>query len=145
MESNAMSQSQNTNPEKIPTSDQVDPDALMGRINSLSFFSMFLVSILVHAALIGATSVGFIQLCVEYKTLNPDKVIRERTRIERAEEREKKRAKRQEIEASLVAGQKGKGGKSTTKPLSKIEKKINQKSTTLPAKSGVKLDDIDDL
>ena len=140
-----MSQSPNTNPENAPVTCQVDPDALMGRINGLSFFSMFIVSLLIHAALIGATSIGFIQQCVEYNTLTPGAMIREKAKKERAEEREKKRAKRQEIEASLVAGQKGKGGKSTTKPLSKIEKKINQKSTTLPAKSGVKLDDIDDL
>ena len=138
-------QNQNTNPEKTLTRGAIDPDALMGRITGLSFFSMFLVSVLIHAVLIGATSIGFIQQCVEYKTLTPGAMIREKEKQVRAEERAKKRAKRQEIEASLVAGQKGKGAKSTTKPKSKIEQKINQKSTTLPAKSGVKLDDIDDL
>ena len=140
-----MSQSQNTSPEKTPADDQVDPDALMGRINSLSFLSMLLVSLLIHAALIGATSIGFIRQCVEYNTLTPGAVIREKVKEERAEERRKKRTERQDAEAKLVAGQKGKGGTSTTKPASKIEQKINQKSTTLPAKSGVKLDDIDEL
>ncbi|MDP6543369.1 MAG: hypothetical protein QGH60_05215 [Phycisphaerae bacterium] len=140
-----MSQSPNRNPESAPVTCQVDPDALMGRINSLSFLSMFVVSLLIHAALIGATSIGFIQQCVEYNTLAPGAIIREKFKQERAEERRKKRAERQEAEAKAVAGQKGKGGTSTTKPVSKIERKINQKSTTLPAKSGVKLDDIDDL
>ncbi|MDP6637405.1 MAG: hypothetical protein QGG42_21105 [Phycisphaerae bacterium] len=143
-----MSQSPNTNPEKTSEGVPIDPDALMGRINSLSFFAVFLVSVLVHAALIGGTSVGYIQLCLEYKTLDPDTVIREKVKKEQAAERAKKRAERQEAEAKAVAGQKGKGSKggtSTTKPKSKIEEKINQKSTTLPAKSGVKLDDIDDL
>jgi len=142
-----MSQSPNTNknPEKTPADDQVDPDALMVRINGLSFLSMFLVSLIIHAVLIGATSIEFIQQCVEYNTLAPGVVIREKARKERAEERRKKRAERQDAEAKLVAAQKGKGAKSTTKPKSKIEQKINQKSTTLPAKSGVKLDDIDDL
>jgi len=133
------------NPEKTPADDQVDPDALMVRINGLSFLSMFLVSLIIHAVLIGATSIEFIQQCVEYNTLAPGVVIREKARKERAEERRKKRAERQDAEAKLVAAQKGKGAKSTTKPKSKIEQKINQKSTTLPAKSGVKLDDIDDL
>ena len=148
MESNAMSQKQNTSPEKTRDGGPVDPDALMGRINSLSFLSMFLVSVLIHAVLIGATSIGFIQQCVEYNTLTPGAMIREKVKQERAAEREKKRAERQAAEAGLVAGQKGKGGKggtSTTKAASKIEQKINHKSTTLPAKSGVKLDDIDEL
>ena len=143
-----MSQSQNTSPENMDTSGPVDPDALMGRINSLSFLSMLFVSLFIHAVLIGATSIGFIQQCVEYNTLAPGAIIREKVKEERAAEREKKRAARQAAEAGLVAGQKGKGGKggtSITKPASKIEQKINQKSTTLPAKSGVKLDDIDDL
>jgi len=143
-----MSQSPNRNPENAPVTCQVDPDALMGRINSLSFLSMFIVSLLIHAVLIGATSIGFIQQCVEYNTLAPGAIIQEKVKQERAEERCKKRAERQEAEANAVAGQKGKGAKggtSTTKPVSKIEQKINQKSTTLPAKSGVKLDDIDDL
>ncbi len=140
-----MSQSQNTSPEKTAASDQVDPDALMGRINSLSFLSMFLVSVLIHAVLIGATSIGFIQQCVEHNTLTPGAIIRENVKKERAEERRKKRAERQAAEARLGAEQKGKAAKSTTKPTSKIEEKLNQKSTTLPAKSGVKLDDIDEL
>ena len=140
-----MSQSQKTSPEKTPADDQVDPDALMGRINGLSFFAMFLVSLLIHAVLIGGTSVGFIQQCVKYNTLAPGAIIRENVKKERAEERAKKLAERQEDDAKKVAEQKDKGARSTTKPVSKIEQKINQKSTTLPAKSGVTLDDIDEL
>ncbi|MBC8373630.1 MAG: hypothetical protein H8E53_08560, partial [Planctomycetes bacterium] len=105
-----MSQSQNTNPEKTPARGAIDPDALMGRISGLSFFSMFLVSLLIHAVLIGATSIGFIQQCVKYNTLTPGAMIRENAKKEQAKEREKKRAERQETEAKIVAGQKGKGG-----------------------------------
>ena len=140
-----MSQSQNTNPEKTAADEPIDPDALMGRINGLSFFAMFLVSLLVHAVLIGATSVGFIQQCVKYNTLAPGAIIREIVKKERAEERAKKLAERQADDAKKVAEQKKTGSRPTTKPVSKIEQKINQKSTTLPAKSGVNLDDIDEL
>ncbi|MDP6635285.1 MAG: hypothetical protein QGG42_10330 [Phycisphaerae bacterium] len=143
-----MSQSPNNSPEKTHSDDQVDPDALMGKVNGLSFFAMFLVSLFIHAALIGGTSIGFIKLCVEYNTLEPDIIISENAKKERAAERAKKRAERQAEEAKQVAAQKGKGskgGRPTSRPLSKIEKKINQTSTTLPAKSGVNLDDIDDL
>jgi len=129
-----------------PDQAPVDPDALMSRISGLSFFAMFIVSLLIHTALIGATSVGFIQQCVHYKTLDPGSIIREEVKKQKAEERAKKRADRQAEEAKQIAKQKDKAsGASTSKPKSKIEKKITEKSTTLPAKSGVRLDDIDEL
>jgi len=142
-----MSQSPQNSPDPTPPA-PVDPDALMGRINGMSFFAMFIVSLLIHTALIGATSVGFIQNCVKYQTIYPDRVIREEVKKQRAEERAKKRLERQAEDAKQVAKQKAKDkkdGKPSTKPATKIEQKINQKSTTLPAKSGVSLDDIDEL
>jgi hypothetical protein len=148
MELNAMSQSQNNNPEKTTADDGVDPDALMGRINGLSFFAVLIVSLIIHALLIGGTSVGFIQQCVKYQTLAPGAIIREEVKKERAEERAKKLADRQADDAKKVAEEKmnpKKSTKPTTKPLTKIEQDINQKSTTLPATSGVNLDDIDEL
>jgi hypothetical protein len=148
MEPDAMSQSQNTKPEKPDAASPVDPDALMGKINGLSFFAMFLLSLLIHTVVIGATSVGFIQLCIKHKTIEPDIILRENAKIEQAAERDKKRAERQAQDTKLAAQQKSNpknGGKPTSKPLTKIEQKINQQSTTLPAKSGVNLDDIDEL
>lgn len=143
-----MSQTQNNIPDKKSAGDPVDPEALMGRVNGLSFLSMLLVSVLVHSLLIGVTSVTYIRQCMAHGTLYPDAAIREQVQKERTEERRKKRAERQAADAKQVAEQKSKGGKSggaTTKPVSKIEQNINRKSTTLPAKSGVSLDDIDEL
>ena len=151
MEPNAMSQASNTDPRKPDGDNPVDPDVLMGGINKLSFFAMLLVSLIVHAVLIGATSVEFIQQCVKYQTLEPGAKVREEARIKRTEERKKKLAERQAEDAKKVAQQKDKGtngsngGKPTSKPASKIEQDINPKTTTLPAKSGVNLDDIDEL
>jgi len=143
-----MSQSPNNSPDKAPQRPPVDPDALMGRINGLSFFAVLIVSIIIHGTLIGATSIAHIQDCLKYKTLHPERIIRQEAKEQRAEERAKKRAARQDKEAKQVAEQKAKdkkSGKTTSKPKTKIEEKINQKSTTLPAKSGVSLDDIDEL
>ena len=143
-----MSQSPDNSPDNSPEPAPVDPDTLMGKINGLSFFTMFIVSLLIHTALIGATSVGYIQNCVKYQTIYPRRVIRQEAKERQAEERARKRTDRQTEDAKQVAGQNAKdkkAGKSTTKPLSKIEQKINQKSTTLPAKSSVGLDDIDEL
>jgi len=143
-----MSQSQNTNIETPATKNTVDPDALMGKVNGLSFFAMFIVSLLVHTVLIGATSVGFIQDCIEYQTLDPDSALQEQAKIAQAAERDKKRAERQAEDAKLAAENKNKpkkSSKATSKPLTKIEQDINKTSTTLPATSGVNLDDIDDL
>jgi len=148
MESNTMSQSPNNSPDKAPPSPPVDPDALMGRINGLSFFAVLVVSLIIHTTLIGATSVGHIQNCLKYWTIHPELIIRQAEKEKRAEERAKKRTERQQKEADQVAERKAsdkKNGKTTSKPKSKIEEKINQKSTTLPAKSGVSLDDIDEL
>ena len=88
-----MSQTQNTNIETPATKSTVDPDALMGKINGLSFLAMFIVSLLVHTVLIGATSVGFIQDCIAYKTLDPDSVLQEQAKKAQAAKEEKARAK----------------------------------------------------
>ncbi|MBT3200219.1 MAG: hypothetical protein HN350_09905 [Phycisphaerales bacterium] len=141
-----MSQTQNTNIETPATKSTVDPDALMGKINGLSFLAMFIVSLLVHTVLIGATSVGFIQDCIAYKTLDPDSVLQEQAKKAQAAQRDKQRAERQAEDAKLAAENKNKKSKNpTTKPLTKIEQDINKTSTTLPATSGVNLDDIDEL
>ena len=63
----------------------VDPDSLMGKVNGLSFFAVFIMSLLIHTALIGATSIGFIQQCVKYQTLNPGAIIREEVKKQQAE------------------------------------------------------------
>ncbi len=70
-----MSQSPDNSPDNSPEPAPVDPDTLMGKINGLSFFTMFIVSLLIHTALIGATSVGYIQNCVKYQTIYPRRVI----------------------------------------------------------------------
>jgi len=140
-----MSDTPDNNPVQTPEGDQVDPDELMSEVSSQSFLRTFLISLAFHAVLIGVTSIGFIMLCAEHNTLHPDVVLRQKAKDKRAEELRKDRL---EAQKKLIADQKkapGSPGKGTTRPASKIERQINRKSTTLPAKSGVGLEDIDDL
>ncbi len=84
MEPNTMSQSPNNSPDKAPQRPPVDPDALMGRINGLSFFAVLIVSIIIHGTLIGATSIAHIQDCLKYKTLHPERIIPPEATAQRA-------------------------------------------------------------
>jgi len=140
-----MSDNQSNNPVESPGSDQINPDELMGEVNKLSFFRTFTISVIVHVVLIGVTSIGFITLCAEHNTLHPDVVIRRIAKEERAEELRKER---EEAQKQLIADQKKAAksrGSGATRPASKIGQKMKRKSTTLPAKSGVGLEDIDEL
>jgi len=140
-----MSDNLANNPVQTPGGDQVDPDELMTEVSSVSFLRTFLISVVIHAVLIGVTSIGFLMLCAEHNTWDPDVVIRQIAKDKRAEELRKER---EDAQKKLIADQKKaarSSAKSATKPASKIEQQINRKSTTLPAKSGVGLEDIDDL
>lgn len=140
-----MTDSQNSKPPQMPGSVAVDPDELMGRVSNLPILRMVGISVAIHVVLIGITSIGFLMDCSKYKTWHPDVEIR---RIAKEQRAEKLLKDREDAQKKLIADQKkkSKGGTSAgTKPASSIEKNVTRKSTTLPARSGVGLDDIDDI
>jgi len=139
--------------------EQIDPDELMGDINKLSFFGTTLVSLLIHAVLIGGTSVGFIMLCAEYNTLDPKTEIRAEAEKRRVEERKQKLADQRakyaaDKKATTPKGGEPQGGGNTggqgDKPAGGSGRTgttggsgdITRKATTLPSGTGVGLDDI---
>lgn len=140
-----MSDSQNSKPPQTPGSVAVDPDELMGRVSNLPILKIVGISVVLHVVLIGITSIGFLMDCSKYKTWHPDVEIR---RIAKEQRAQKLLKEREDAQKKLIADQKkkSKGGTSAgTKPASSIEKNVTRKSTTLPARSGVGLDDIDDI
>ena len=136
-----MSNRRHSKGSQAPGTDAVDPDELMGRISSLSFLRMAGISVAIHVVLIGVTSIGFLMDCSKYKTWHPDAEIRRITKEQRAE---KLRKDREDAQRKLIADRK-KGPGAETRPSSDVEKKVKRKSTTLPTRSGVGLDDIDDI
>ena len=139
-------------PERPPDG-EIDPDELMGDISSLSFLKTSIISVVIHLVLIGATSIGFVMLCLEHDTLHPDLKVQEIARQKGIEKRLAERLKRQE---QLLADRKAKGATSRGggkepdggangsggRGKTPTERNASRKATTLPATSGVQLDPI---
>lgn len=142
-----MSDSKHSKPRQAPGSGVVDPDELMGQVSNLPILKIVGISVALHVVLIGITSIGFLMDCSKYKTWHPDVEIR---RIAKEQRAEKLLKEREDAQKKLIADQKKKS-KGGTKPgaetrgASDVEKNVTRKSTTLPARSGVGLDDIDDI
>jgi len=85
------------------TDDVADPDELMGDVSKLSFLKVAVISLLAHAVLIGATSVEYIQLCVEHQTIRPWIKIQE---IDRKAKLEKLRKDREAAQKQLIEDRK---------------------------------------
>lgn len=138
-----MSDIQHSSSQQAPGSVAVDPDELMGRVSNLPILKIVGISVALHVVLIGITSIGFLMDCSKYKTWHPDVEIR---RIAKEQRAQKLLKEREDAQKKLIADQKKKSkGGAGTKPASDVEKKVTRKSTTLPARSGVGLDDIDDI
>ncbi len=100
----------NDMPNSQPDTDGiVDPDVLMAEVNKTSLLKTTLVSVLLHAVLLGVTSLTFISLCAEYNTLHPKDAIQAEAEQQRKEELKQKRLDRQ---AALAAGKAGRPDKS---------------------------------
>ncbi len=131
---------------------QIDPDELMGEINSVSFLRTAGISFFVHLVLIVGTSIGYVMLCFEHGTVHPDREVQ---RIAKEERQRKLREDREAAHKKLMADQKAKAAKGKgTKGgngggngggKTPVEKNINRKATTLPTRSGVGLDDIGEI
>jgi uncharacterized protein YqfA (UPF0365 family) len=139
------------------------PEELMDDISQSTMGKTMAMSIVLHLLVIGLTSIGFIRLCNQYKTLHPRWEIQ---RVQR-EEAEKKAAadaakaeaeaiaRSQEIKAQMAAA----AAKATTagddqtpgeaagaEPrLSKIEQTIRETSDERPQAPTVSLDNVDEL
>lgn len=104
------------NPPAVAVDDVADPDELMGDISKLSFLKVGVVSLLIHAVLIGVTSAEYIQLCVEHGTMHPWVKVQENEHKARLEKRLKDReaSQKQMVEdrkkAKAAKKDKGKDG-----------------------------------
>ena len=132
--------------------DPIDPDELMGEVNSVSFLRTTLISVGVHLVLIAGTSIGFVLLCAEHGTLDPDTEVR---RIAKEQRQKTLREEREAAHKKLMAEQKAKkasggkdpkgGGSGGGDGKTPTERAIDRKATTLPTRSGVGLDDIGEI
>ena len=120
-----------------------DPDDLISGISRLSIWKTSLGSLVAHAVLIGVTSIGFIALCTQHKTLHPreaQKLLAEEQRqAKREDAREKARqaALARQAAASQPAAKAAGAGAGEKSP---IERKLEAKSFEKPKPSTLGLD-----
>lgn len=133
-----------------------NPDALMGKISKSGLTLNFIFSLLLHVGLIGGLSVGFIQLCIKYNSMDPKAIIAEEEVAKKKAEEERLRKERQEkakqealqkakdeAERKKREAEEAKNGKASgnTSNMSEIEKTLQETSDERPTTSS--LDSID--
>jgi len=127
-----------------------NPDELMAGISSPTLLWTLLISVGVHLAVIFGTSIGYIHLMVQYRSLHPRFAIKQLSKDKREEEADAKRkaayekliadqAKRDALEKAGGKGASEPGGEGKDKPT--ILKELEKKSGERPKESSVGLDD----
>jgi len=124
------------------------PDELMANISRSTLGRTFVLSLIIHLAVIGLTSIRFAGLCIQYNTLQP----REQIRAEKAEARRQELIAEAEKRASAgrkAGTQEGGGADPATgtdgDTKSPIEKTLEETSTERPTGSNVTFGEVDDL
>ena len=132
--------------------EDLSADKLMANVRKSAMTKGLILSFIFHLIFIGLLSIGFIKLCVEYKDLNPRKIIKENEEKKAEADKQKKREETK-LAAIEKAKQEAKGGKTDKasdnkkpgkdgKPLSKVEKDVTETSDDRPVKSA--MDSLDD-
>jgi hypothetical protein len=126
------------------------PDDLMAEISRSTLGRTLIVSLAVHALLIGVTSIGFIGLCVKYNSLHPKVAMAA----------EKKAQDLAAAQAGATADQPAGSGATATVPASgsdatptangereksPIERTVEEVDTNLPTGSSVGFGSVDSL
>jgi hypothetical protein len=150
---------------------QVDPERLMVEVNRPRLARMVTISTVLHVLLIGLTSLGFLGLCLKYKTFHPKWEVR---RIQKEEadkkaaveaekalaEAKRRTAANKAQEAATPKKEATEPGKATPpdtasgtaapaalkadKPKTKIERDLEEKSNERPVRPSVTLDDVNE-
>lgn len=146
------------------------PEELMDDITQSAMGKTMAISLVVHALVIGLTSIAFLGLAWKYKSLHPRAIIKQEQR-EAAEKKAQEDAAKAEAEAlqratemkaqiaaaaaAKAAAKPGADGAAPAaaegaaagadRPPSKIEQAINETSDERPDKPTVSLDNVDEL
>jgi hypothetical protein len=139
------------------------PDHVMANVAKSVLPAALAVSLLVHLAVVGVTSVGFIGKCVKHGTLHPKQAIqnlREQEESERIaeERRERLQQAREEVDepatdsagggtAEDAGGELPEAGAETADDggMTPIEREINEGDTSRPPVPDATFDNVDDL
>lgn len=132
--------------------EDLSADKLMANVRKSIMTRSLIISLIFHLIFVGLLSIGFIKLCVDYKSLEPRKIIKAEEEKKAEAEKQKKRedAKLAAIEKAKQEAKAGKTAKTPDeskpqdgKPLSKIEKAVTETSKERPVKSS--MDSLDDV
>lgn len=151
-----------------------DPELLIADLSRPQMFRMLVYALLIHILVIGATSIGFISLCVKYHSMRPRQVVRalEKEATEKKMKEDAAKATEDAIKASKAAAEEANkkakanpapakaagtdnqpppadngtpSGQPEGKKKSKIEQEVEKTSSERPTKPSVGLDMTPDL
>ncbi|MFT5128468.1 MAG: hypothetical protein ACI8W8_002079 [Rhodothermales bacterium] len=120
------------------------PDEILTKARSRPMSMTLVLSVVFHVILLGLLSIGYIRDAAHYETIYPKAAKAEAVKQQRIEEKKAKAAEdaKKQSEAAAKAQAARPNATKTGKPVSKIEKELQETSNERPVSSD--LDSIDD-
>ncbi len=151
--------------EKIKAT-SIYPDHLMSGVSKSIITKALIFSVVAHVLVIGLTSIGFVRLCLKYKSLHPKILMK--AEEDQAREAELEKARQEKFEAGAKAAQAAKPAEGAAAapaadgatppadgtapaaggaeaPKTPIEKAIEEVSHEKPEAPAANFDDVDNL